>query len=57
MFQSGYRGVRVMSGGQRARGRFFSLPSEAIAALILFVVVFVVLASAAISGHLPLPHI
>ena len=46
-----------MSGGQRARGRFFSLPSEAIAALILFVVVFVVLASAAISGHLPLPHI
>ncbi len=38
-------------------GRRYSLPSEVIAALILFVIVFVVLAGAVISGHLPLPHI
>ena len=45
-----------MAGGQRARGRFLSLPSEALVALILFMIVFVVLAGAVITGHLPLPH-
>jgi hypothetical protein len=38
------------------RGRRFSLPAEAVAALILFVIVFVVLAGAVMSGHLPLPR-
>jgi len=31
--------------------------SEAIATLVLFVIVFVVQAGAVITGHLPLPHI
>ena len=39
------------------RGRRFSLPAEAITALILAVIVFVVLAGAVMSGHLPLPKI
>jgi len=32
------------------------ISSEAITTVILFVVVFVVLAGAVMSGHLPLPH-
>jgi hypothetical protein len=39
------------------RARRASLPSEAITAIVLFVVVFVVLAGAVMSGHLPVPRI
>jgi hypothetical protein len=34
-----------------------ALPAEALTSIILFVAVFVGLAGAVISGHLPLPHI
>ena len=33
------------------------LPSEALASIVLFMIVFVVLAGAFMTGHLPLPHL
>jgi len=36
--------------------RRHALPSEALTSIILFVTVFVALAGAVITGHLPLPH-
>jgi hypothetical protein len=44
-----------MSNEQVARRN--PLPSELLASIVLFMIVFVVLAGAFITGHLPLPHI
>jgi len=41
----------------QVRARRNSVPAEAITSLILFVIVFVFLAGAVMSGHLPLPHV
>jgi hypothetical protein len=45
----------MMKNGQLARR--YPLPAEALTSIVLFMIVFVVLAGAFITGHLPLPHI
>jgi hypothetical protein len=44
-----------MRNGQLAKR--YPLPVEALTSIILFMIVFVVLAGAFMTGHLPLPHI
>lgn len=44
-----------MSNEQVAQRR--PLPSEFLTSLILFMIVFVILAGAFMTGHLPLPHL
>jgi len=48
-------GLKNMRNEQVARR--YPLPAEALASIILFVLVFVVLAGAVMTGHLPLPHV